>query len=68
MPQELPPTAITVYSQGFAIVKEARLLELREGRQTVGLEDVAAKIDPSSVAIRPLEKGNPVSVLEQIIH
>jgi hypothetical protein len=56
------------YSQCFAIVKEACLLELREWRQTVGLEDVAAKIDPSSVAIRLLGKDNPVSVLEQITH
>ena len=65
MPPDLPPTEITVYNQGFGLVKEARTLALRKGRQTVGVEDVAAGIDPSSVAIRSLVAPDALTVLEQ---
>ena len=65
MTNALPPTEITVYNQGFGLVKEARTLDLKKGRQTVGIEDVAAQIDPSSVAIRSLLAPEALSVLEQ---
>lgn len=61
----LPPTEITVYNQGFGLVKEARTLALKKGRQTVGVEDVAAQIDPSSVSIRSLLAPDALTVLEQ---
>ena len=61
----LPPTEVTVYNQGFGLVKEARSLSLKKGRQTVGIEDVAAQIDPSSVSIRSLTAPEGLSVLEQ---
>lgn len=61
----LPPTEITVYNQGFGLVKEARTLSLKKGRQTVGVEDVAAGIDPSSVSIRSLVAPDAIAVLEQ---
>ena len=61
----LPPTEITVYNQGFGLVKEARTLDLKKGRQTVGIEDVAAQIDPSSVSIRSLLAPDALTVLEQ---
>lgn len=65
MAPTLPPTEITVYNQGFGLVKEARTLDLKKGRQTVGIEDVAAQIDPSSVSIRSLLAPDAISVLEQ---
>lgn len=65
MTNALPPTEITVYNQGFGLVKEARSLALKKGRQTVGIEDVAAMIDPSSVSIRSLTAPEGLSVLEQ---
>ncbi len=61
----LPPTEITVYNQGFGLVKEARELSLKKGRQRVGIEDVAAMIDPSSVSIRSLAAPDAITVLEQ---
>lgn len=61
----LPPTEITVYNQGFGLVKEARTLTLKKGRQTIGIEDVAAQIDPSSVAIRSLLAPDALKILEQ---
>jgi hypothetical protein len=65
MSSALPPTEITVYNQGFGLVKEARTLTLTKGRQTVGIEDVAAQIDPSSVSIRSLLAPDALTVLEQ---
>jgi len=56
---------VTVYNQGFGLVKELRSLKLRAGRQSVSVEDVAAMIETNSVAIRPLSKPDAFSVLEQ---
>ncbi len=56
---------ITVYNQGFGLVKESRSLGLRAGRQTVAVEDVAALIEPNSVAIRSVGRADAFSVLEQ---
>lgn len=61
------PNAIelTVYNQGFALVKETRAIDLREGRQLVNVEDVAERIEPSSVAIKSLSAPGSFTVLEQ---
>lgn len=56
---------VTVYNQGFGLVKETRRLRLKPGRQTVAVEDVAERIEPSSVSIKALKPGNDLSVLEQ---
>jgi hypothetical protein len=58
-------TEITVYNQGFALVKEARALTLSQGRQEVRIEDVAAKIEPTSVSIRNPKNPKAFQVLEQ---
>lgn len=56
---------ITVYNQGFGLVKEVRRLPLQKGEQTVAIEDVAKLIEPSSVGIRSLSSPGSFSVLEQ---
>ena len=56
---------LTVYNQGFGLVKETRTLSLRPGRQTISVEDVAARIEPTSVAIRSLGSPDAFEVLEQ---
>ena len=56
---------LTVYNQGFALVKETRMLNLRLGRQEVALEDVAALIEPSSVGITSLTDPKSLEVWEQ---
>lgn len=56
---------LTIYNQGFALVKETRSLNLRAGRQMVRIEDVAALIEPTSVGIRSLSSPGSFSVLEQ---
>src|SRR5690349_9191678 len=47
-------TELTVYNQGFALVKEQRSLNLRQGVQQVAVEDVAQMIEANSVAIKSL--------------
>ncbi|RIJ99769.1 MAG: hypothetical protein DCC46_07505 [Armatimonadetes bacterium] len=54
---------ITVYNQGFALVKEVRTFQLRNGRQSISVEDVAQQIETNSVGIRSLSGG--IEVLEQ---
>jgi hypothetical protein len=63
----LAPTAteVTIYNQGFGLIKETRELNLRSGRQSVTIEDVAAMIEPSSVGIKSLTDPNSIEVLEQ---
>lgn len=56
---------VTVYNQGFALVKENRVFDLKEGRQVVAVEDVASQIETNSVGIRSLTDPNSFEVLEQ---
>ena len=56
---------LTVYNQGFALVKEQRSFHLKNGRQTISVEDVAATIDATSVGFKCLDAANPFQVLEQ---
>lgn len=58
-------TQLTVYNQGFALVKESRSLSLRQGVQAVTIEDVAQRIEANSVAIRSVSAPGSFSVLEQ---
>lgn len=56
---------VTVYSQGFALVKESRQFNLKSGRQTIEVEDVAQLIDSTSVGFKNRTSGVSLSVLEQ---
>ncbi len=58
-------TELTVYNQGFGFVKEVRSIQLKQGRQTIAIEDVASMIDPTSVGIRSLSNKDSFNVLEQ---
>jgi hypothetical protein len=62
-----PPqaTQVTIYNQGFALVKETRTVDLRAGRQQVAIEDVAEKIEPTSVGIRATSGRRVFELLEQ---
>jgi hypothetical protein len=55
---------ITVYNQGFALVKEQRRFDLRQGRQLVAVEDVAELIETNSVAVSQVG-AKTFQVLEQ---
>ncbi len=56
---------VTIYNQGFALVKEQRELNLKEGNQEVLVEDVAQRIETDSVGIRSLSAPGSFSVIEQ---
>lgn len=56
---------LTIYNQGFGLVKETRVLNLKQGRQTVPVSNVSSQIDPTSVGIRSLTDPDGFSVLEQ---
>ncbi len=56
---------LTVYSGGFALVRDVRGVTLKKGVNSIEVEDVAAKIDPTSVLFKPLTSANSVDILEQ---
>jgi len=60
-----PGVSLTVYNQNFAVVKERRVVDLTPGRSWVKFTDVAAMIDPTSVAFSSLSDPGGTKVLEQ---
>lgn len=52
---------LTIYNQGFALIKQNRRIDLAAGVQEIAIEDVSAMIDSTSVGF----KGRGISVLEQ---
>lgn len=56
---------LTVYNGNFALVKDVRALDLKDGVNSIDVEDVAARIDPTSVLFKSLTSPNSVSILEQ---
>src|SRR5579859_287108 len=60
-----PSSEVTVYYQGFGLVKENRTLNLSKGRQTVAVGDVSSMMEPNSVALKSLSDKDSFRVLEQ---
>ncbi|MBW3660722.1 MAG: DUF4139 domain-containing protein [Gemmatimonadetes bacterium] len=63
-----PPTrhvAVTVYNDDLGLVRDERRIDLAAGVFTLPFRDVAARIDPTSVAFRALDHAGSVDVLEQ---
>lgn len=58
-------TEVTIYNQGFGLIKETRNIDLKQGRQTVSVEDVASMIQPDSVGFRRINDPKGLQVLEQ---
>ena len=56
---------LTVYNGGFALVRDTRGITLKAGQNSIEVEDVAAKIDPTSILFKTLTAANSVSILEQ---
>ncbi|MEE9369989.1 MAG: hypothetical protein V3W45_00840, partial [Sedimentisphaerales bacterium] len=66
-PQKNPEqgTALTIYNDNFAVVRESRQMSFEQGLNTVKFTDVASAIDPTSVNFRCLSAPGAVSILEQ---
>lgn len=58
-------TEVTIYNQGFGLVKEVRTMMLKSGRQKIAVEDVAEQIETNSVGIRSITDPGGFEVLEQ---
>jgi len=58
-------TDLTIYNGGFALVKEQRNITLKDGLQTVTVEDVAQMIEANSVAVKSISAPGSFTVLEQ---
>ncbi|MDR3611946.1 MAG: hypothetical protein P4L53_00170 [Candidatus Obscuribacterales bacterium] len=57
--------SVTVYNQNFGIVREVRNLTLKDGVNYLRFEDVAEKIDPTTVSFKSLTAPDSVAVVEQ---
>ncbi len=57
--------SLTVYNQNFAIVRDVRTIELKEGLNIIKCPDIAAQIEPSSVSFRSLTAPEKCIILEQ---
>lgn len=56
---------ITVYNDNLALVKDTRTLEFKKGNFELSFADVAAAIDPTSVAFSVVGQSKAVTLLEQ---
>ncbi|OGP73520.1 MAG: DUF4139 domain-containing protein [Deltaproteobacteria bacterium RBG_16_49_23] len=57
--------AITIYNSNIGLVKDTRLIDLRQGIHELKFMDVAGKIDPVTVHIKSLINESSLDVLEQ---
>ena len=56
---------LTVYNGGFALVRDTRGITLKKGMNSIEVEGVAARIDPTSILFKTLTAPNSVGILEQ---
>jgi hypothetical protein len=56
---------VTIYNQNFALVKERRSLDLKEGPNEVRITDVTSQLEPDSVILRDLKDAKGLQILEQ---
>ena len=54
---------VTVYNQGYALVKDVRNVAVEKGLDTVSFADVASRIEPQSVLFKSL--SGSFDILEQ---
>jgi hypothetical protein len=57
-------TAITVYNDDLALVKERRRVTLKPGRTRLSLREVSAQLRPETALLRAVT-GSPIALLEQ---
>ena len=57
--------SLTVYNQNFVVVRERRLMDLKQGRASVRFREVAATIVPETVQFAVLKKPDSARVVEQ---
>ena len=60
-----PEPSLTVYNQGFAVVRQKLPLQLKSGLNHVQITDITAHLEPDSVILRPLDTEQRLQILEQ---
>ena len=63
--QQRQEVGITVYNDGFGLVREIREVPIGTGRVSLEFRDVSAQIQPETVAIKPLGGAGQLKVFEQ---
>lgn len=58
-------SALTIYNQDFATVRETIPLELEKGVNEISFKDATAQVEPDSVMLRDLKGGKSLTILEQ---
>ncbi len=64
-PESRTSVGMTVYNQGFAVVREVRPISLDRGRNLLRFEGVPQRIDATSLSIRSRTHPGSISVREQ---
>ncbi len=57
--------ALTIYNQGFAVVRDTLPLELKAGVNSANFSGATAKLEPDSVILRDIAGKTPLQILEQ---
>jgi hypothetical protein len=66
LPLALPAqTALTVYNQNFAVVRESVALDLAQGTNTVAFDRATLQVEPDSVVLRDPTGKTDLRILEQ---
>ena len=63
--QFLYAVSVTIYNNDLALVRDTKNVKLAKGVQNIELDEVAAKIDPTSVLPKFLSNANKIKILEQ---
>lgn len=58
-------TQLTIYNQNFAVVKERRSIDLKQGDNEFRMTDLTAHLEPDSVVLRDLKQPGSIQILEQ---
>lgn len=57
--------AVTIYNQGFGLVREVRDIDLAKGKVALEYRDVAEHVQPETVHLKSLTADDALSVFEQ---
>lgn len=57
--------SVTIYNDNFALVKDTKNFNIKKGLQKIEIDDVASKIDPTSVLPKFVSDSDKITILEQ---
>ena len=57
--------SVTIYNDNFALVRDTKEFNIKTGQQLIEMDDVASKVDPTSVLPKFLSDSDKITILEQ---